>query len=414
MNPHASRGFPLGLTISISPFGGLTDGEMVMAAPRRVIEVSFSEKELSDLACVSRSRTEPASHVQRACILLTYREKPSLYATGRAIGVTHQTVERCLRRARKFGVMAALDDSPRPGREPTITSQARTFVVDLACRKPKDFGYPHEVWTTRLLAEHVRERAAAAGYACLARLAQGTLCKILAAPAVKPHKTRYYLERRAPDFDAKMAEVVSVYREVEQLKQAAKARSEEAPAPTPAVAIISYDEKPGIQALANKAPDLPPEPKVHATFARDQEYVRRGTMSLLAGLDLVTGVVHARVEERHRSREFVDLLKQIDAAHAPATAIKLLVDNPSSHKSKETRAWLGKQPKGRFAFTFLPKHGSWLNLIEGFFSKLARSVLRHIRVADKQELKRRILAQIDRINRNPVVHKWTYKLKGVA
>jgi transposase len=121
-------------------------------------------------------------------------------------------------------------------------------------------------------------------------------------------------------------------------------------------------------------------------------------MSLLAGLDLVTGVVHARVEERHRSREFVDLLKQIAAAHAPA----------------ETRAWLGKQPKGRFAFTFLPKHGSWLNLIEGFFSKLARSVLRHIRVADKQELKRRILAQIDRINRNPVVHKWNYKLKGVA
>src|ERR1700723_708481 len=127
---------------------------MVMAAPRRVIEVSFSEKELSDLACVSRSRTEPASHVQRACILLTYREKPSLYATGRAIGVTHQTVERCLRRARKFGVMAALDDSPRPGREPTITSQARTFVVDLACSQPKGFGYPHEVWTTRLLAEH--------------------------------------------------------------------------------------------------------------------------------------------------------------------------------------------------------------------------------------------------------------------
>jgi hypothetical protein len=188
-----------------------------MAAPRRVIEVSFSEKELSDLACVSRSGTEPANHVQRACILLTYREKPSLYATGRSIGVTHQTVERCLRRARKFGVMAALDDSPRPGREPTITSQARTFVVDLACRKPKDFGYPHEVWTTRLLAEHVRERAAAAGYACLARLAQGTLCKILAAPEVKPHKLRYYLERRDPDFDAKMAEVVSVYLEVEQL-----------------------------------------------------------------------------------------------------------------------------------------------------------------------------------------------------
>ena len=196
-----------------------------------------------------------------------------------------------------------------------------------------------------------------------------------------------------------------VYREVETLKVAARAQKGDAPA----VAIISCDEKPGIQALATTAPDLPPEPKVHETSRARSEYVRRGTMSLLAGLDLVTGVVHARVEERHRSREFVDLLKQIDAAHAPATAIKLLV----SHRSEETRAWLGKQPKGRFAFTFLPKHGSWLNLIEGFFSKLARSVLRHIRVADKQELKRRILAQIDRINRNPVVHKWTYKLKGV-
>jgi transposase len=239
---------------------------------------------------------------------------------------------------------------------------------------------------------------------------QGTLCKILAAHEIKPHKVKYYLQNRDPEFAEKMAEVLEVYREVETLKVAARAQKGDAPA----VAIISCHENLGIQALATTAPDLPPELKVHETFARDQEYVRRRTMSLLAGLDLVTGVVHARVEERHRSREFADLLKQIDAAHAPAIAIKLLVDNHSSHKSKETRAWLGKQPKGRLAFTFLPKHGSWLNLIEGFFSKLARSVLRHIRVADKQELKQRILAQIDRINRNPVVHKWAYKLKGVA
>ena len=296
------------------------------------------------------------------------------------------------------GVMAALDDSPRPGREPTITSQARTFVVDLACRKPKDFGYPHEVWTTRLLAEHVRERAVAAGYACLARLAQGTLCKILAAPEVKPHKLRYYLERRDPEFDAKMAEVVSVYREVEQLKQAA---SEETPAPTPAVAIISYDEKPGIQALANKAPDLPPKPMRHRTVARDHEYVRLGTQSLLAGIDLMTGVVHASVERRHRSCEFVKFLKKLDAAHPPATAIKLILDNHSAHKSKETMAWLAQQSKGRFTLVYTPKHGSWLNLVEGFFSKLARSVLRHIRVASLPELGQRILAEIDRINRRP-------------
>ena len=331
-----------------------------MAAPRRVIEVVFTEEELVDLERVSRSRTEPASRVQRASILLTYRRTPSLYATGRAIGVTHQTVERCLRRARNFGVKAALKDSPRPGREPIISNEAKMFVLDLACRKAKDLGYPHEVWTTRLLAEHVRERAPAVGYACLAHLAQGTLCKILAAQEIKPHKVRNYLERRDPEFDAKMAEVLAVYREVEQLKQAAEREDRE----PPAVAIISYDEKPGIQALAATSPDLAPVPMRHPTFARDHEYVRMGTLSLLAGIDLVTGVVHASVEKRHRSREFVADLARLDAAYPPQTAIKIIVDNHSAHKSKETKASLARRAEGRFTLVFTPKHGSWLNLIE--------------------------------------------------
>jgi transposase len=385
---------------------------MEMAAPRRVIELAFTKQELIDLARVSRSRTEAASRVERARILLLYRETPSLYATGRAVGVTHQTVERCLRRARELGVMAALDDSPRPGREPTITSQARTFIVDLACRKPKELGYPHELWTTRLLTRHVREKASAAGHACLANLAQGTLCKILASHEVKPHKVRYYLQRRDPEFAEKMAEVLCVYREVALLKQAADARKPEPE--TPAIAIISYDEKPGIQALATTAPDLPPEPMQHPTVARDHEYVRLGTLSLLAGIDLLTGLVHASVERRHRSREFVAFLERLDAAYPAATAIKIILDNHSAHTSKETKAWLAQQPEGRFTLIFTPKHGSWLNLVEGFFSKLARSALRHIRVASLEELRQRILAAIDLANREPVVHTWTYKINEPA
>jgi DNA replication protein DnaC/transposase len=249
-------------------------------------------------------------------MLLAYRETPSFYAVGRALGVTHQTVERCVRRAEKFGVMEALDDSPRPGRERIITEEARTFVVDLACRKPKDLGYPHELWTTRLLTRHIREHGPAVGHKCLANLAQGTLCKILAAYEIKPHKVRYYLERRDPLFDEKMAEVLCVYREVEVLKQSAIAQEQE----TPAVAIISYDEKPGVQAIGTTAPDLPPEPLRHGCVARDHEYVRHGTLSLLAGIDLVTGAVHATVEERHRSREFVGFLRKLDAAYPPSTA----------------------------------------------------------------------------------------------
>jgi transposase len=152
----------------------------------------------------------------------------------------------------------------------------------------------------------------------------------------------------------------------------------------------------------------------HACVARDHEYVRLGTLSLLAGIDLLTGAVHASVEERHRSREFVAFLEQLDAAYPPATAIKLILDNHSAHISKETKAWLATQPEGRFTFVFTPKHGSWLNLVEGFFSKLARSALRHIRVASKQELRRRILDAIDQANRDPVVHTWTYKLDAPA
>jgi transposase len=388
----------------------LNEAFLIMAAPRRVIELAFSDENLVELTRVARSRTEPASRVERARRLLAYRETPSFYAVGRAIGVMHQTVERCLRRAERLGLMAALDDSPRPGREPVITDEARSFVVDLACRKAKDLGYPHELWTTRLLAKHIRERGPQAGHECLAKLAQGTLCKILGRRDIKPHKVRYYLERRDPDFDAKMAEVLCVYREVELLKQSAAAAEGE----PPAVAIISYDEKPGVQAIGATATDLPPVPSRHACVARDHEYVRHGTLSLLAGIDLLTGEVHASVEERHRSREFVAFLQKLDAAYPTSTAIKIILDNHSAHVSKETKAWLAAQPEGRFTFVFTPKHGSWLNLIEGFFSKMTRSVLRHIRVASKQELKDRILAAIDDLNVDPVVHTWTYKLNEAA
>lgn len=377
-----------------------------MAAPRKVIEITIGEDDLARLAAIARSRTEPASRVERARILLRYRDDPSSYGVGRALGVTHQTVQRCVARAVRLGVMAALDDSPRPGKQPEITADARAWLVSLACRKAKDVGYPHELWTTRLLARHAREHGPAAGHPCLTRIVQGTVCKILARQEVKPHKVRYYLERRDAAFEEKMAEVLCVYQQVAMLRAAET--------PDEMVAIISYDEKPGIQAIANTAPDLPPVPGTHPHFARDHEYKRHGTLSLLAGIDLFSGTVHASVEDRHRSREFVAFLAKLDAAYPLATDIKIILDNHSAHISKETNRWLAAQREGRFSFVFTPKHGSWLNLIEGFFSKLARSVLRHIRVASKQELKDRIIAAIDDINRHPVPHTWSYKLDQAA
>jgi transposase len=371
-----------------------------------MIEISIGDDDLTRLESIARSRTEPACRVERARILLAYRADPSAYAVGEAMGVTHQTVLRCLGRAVRFGVMAALDDSPRPGKAPEITDDARAWLVALACQKANDLGYPHELWTTRLLARHVRAHAAAAGHPCLANIVQGTVCKILARHEVKPHKVRYYLERRDEAFETKMSDVLCVYREVAILRGSGAVDTN--------VAIISYDEKPGIQAIGNTALDLPAKPRSYASFGRDHEYQRHGTLSLLAGIDLLTGKVHACIEDRHRSREFVSFLKRLDAAYPADTAIKLILDNHSAHISKETTAWLATQPEGRFSFVFTPKHGSWLNLVEGFFSKMARSMLRHIRVASKAELKARILAYLEDLNRDPVIHTWTYKIGEAA
>jgi transposase len=381
-----------------------------MAGWRRAVELAVTEEEKATLVALSRSRTEPASRVSRAAMLLAYREHRSFFAVGQRLGVHHQTVQRCVERALAYGALAALDDRPRPGKEPTITPEAKAWLVSLACDKAKKHGYPHELWTTRLLARHARENGPAAGHDCLANLVQGTVCKLLGHEEIKPHKVHYYLERRDAEFEQKMAEVLCVYREVQVLKKAAVKPKK----PGKSVAIVSYDEKPGIQAIATTAPDLPPVPGAYATFARDYEYKRHGTLSLLAGIDLLTGKVHALVRDRHRSREFIEFLKLLDAAYPASTAIKLVLDNHSAHISKETQAWLAAQPAGRFEFTFTPKHGSWLNLIEGFFSKFARSVLRHIRVASKHELKERIMAGIDDVNRHPVIHTWSYKLADAA
>ena len=275
-----------------------------MAKWRQAVELAMTDEEAEVLTALSRSRTEPASRVSRAAMLLAYRENPSFFAVGQRLRVHHQTAQRCVERAVAYGALAALDDRPRPGKEPTITPEAKAWLVSLACDKAKDHGYPHELWTTRLLARHAREHGPAVGHDCLARLVQGTVCKILGQEEIKPHKVRYYLENRDAEFEQKMAEVLCVYREVEVLKKApAKSKRRGKP-----VGIVSYDEKPGIQAIATTAPDLPPEPGVHTTFARDHEYKRRWHAQL-AGIDLLTGNVHALVRDRHRSREFIEFLK---------------------------------------------------------------------------------------------------------
>jgi hypothetical protein len=153
-----------------------------MARWRQAIELAMTEEEIGALTALSRSRTEPASRVLRAQMLLAYRENPSFCGVGKKLGAHHQTVERCIERALAFGPLAALDDRPRPGKEPRITPEAKAWLVSLACDKAKEHGYPHELRTTRLLARLARKFGAAAGHVCFTNLVQGTVCKILGKP----------------------------------------------------------------------------------------------------------------------------------------------------------------------------------------------------------------------------------------
>ena len=182
-------------------------------------------------------------------MLLVYRDEPSFFRWD-GPSSHHQIVQRCVERALVLSALAALDDRPRAGKEPTITAEAKARIVDLACRKAKDLGYPHELWTTRLLARQAREHGPAEWHACLGKLVQGAVSKILNAQEVKPHKVRYDLERRDSEFKQKMAEVLCIYREVKLIKETAAAAKQE---PSDAVAIVSCDEKPGIQAIATTA-----------------------------------------------------------------------------------------------------------------------------------------------------------------
>jgi transposase len=149
-----------------------------------------------------------------------------------------------------------------------------------------------------------------------------------------------------------------------------------------------------------------------STIMRDYEYVRHGTVSLLAAIDLLTGNAIPLVSDTHKSSDFVCFLKLLDEKYPKGDKIRLVLDNHSAHTSKETQEYLNTV-SGRFEFVFTPTHGSWLNMIEGFFSKMTRQMLTGIRVKSKEELKERILRYFDEINAVPVPYRWKYRMETI-
>ena len=360
----------------------------------------LTAEELDHLDQLRQSKTAAFRDVQRAQVLWRYHSGETVSQIARVLKMTRKSVLKWIDRALQIGAHVGMRDTPHRPREAVITDDAKAWVVNIACSKPKEFGYAAELWTRSALAQHVRKHAVQAGYPALAKAAKATVQRILHGQALRPHKVTYYLERRDPNFLAKMKDVLMVYQEVALQNEAVSNGG-----PNPLVITVSVDEKPGVQAIGNTAPDLPPVPDKHPTVSRDHEYIRYGTWSIMAALDLHDGHVTARVEGRHRSVEFIALLKDLDTHYRPECTIRLIMDNHSSHISKETRDYLATRPN-RFKYVLTPTHGSWLNIVETLFGKMTRTFLRGIRVKSREELKERILLGVAEINAMPVVHRW--------
>lgn len=375
---------------------------------KRASSIELSNEEREYLKLQTRARTIQAQTVTRARILLLRADSVSIDAIADKVGLNRCSVMLCLKKFKEGGIENALFDAPGRGRNAEITDEEKAWIINIACQKPIDFGYAAETWTYAKLTSHINKTAEAAGYTRLSTIHKSTVNTILDEADIKPHKITYYCENRDPDFDSKMHNVLLVYKQLEmQFDESGKLIiSEDTP-----IHVLSYDEKPGIQAIATTSDDLMPDEK-HSTINRDYEYKRLGTLSLLAAIDLQTGEAIPLVRDKHSSTEYIEFLKLLDDKYPKGDKIRIVLDNLKVHTSEATRKYLATVPR-RFEFVFTPKHGSWLNMVEGFFSKMTRQMLRGIRVKSKEELTNRIYRYFAEINEEPIVFHWKYNLDDI-
>lgn len=372
--------------------------------------IELTNDEVTYLQSLIRQRTIQAQVVDRAKVLLYKAQGATNSDIAERLDVNINTVKLCLSKFKEGGVQRALFDDKRKGRPVEITDDAVAWIISIACQRPADLGYAQELWTLKNLHQYIQNHAEEAGYTRLTTITKPMIQKILKRSEIRPFKIKYYCEKRDPDFETKMHDVLLVYKQVEM--QFDENGNIIVPTDHPMIHTVSCDEKPGIQAIATTCEDLRPTAG-NGCVCRDYEYKRLGTLSLIAGIDLLTGIAVPVVSETHKSSDFITLLKKLDEMYPEGDIIRIICDNHSAHKSKEVQNYLATKPEGRYTFVFTPKHASWLNLIECFFSKMTKQMLKGIRVKSKEELADRIYQYFDEVNAEPVVFHWTYKLDEI-
>ena len=277
--------------------------------PNTIKTISLTDDDKSYLNKLLTQSTLEIRVYQRARILLLKSEGASNKAIADKLDIGIGVVKRCLNKFKENGVEASLCDNKGRGRKAEITDDDITWVISKACQKPKDYGYSAEFWYPMSFRKFINSIAETEGHPRMATVAETTLRKILSNARIKPFQVSYYCERRDPEFDAKMHDVLVIYKQIEmQFDKDGKL----IPFEKDAVHTLSYDEKPGIQAIATTGEDRPPIPNTDKSngYQRDYEYVRLGILSLLAAIDLLSGEAIPLVSETHKSSDFMTFLKK--------------------------------------------------------------------------------------------------------
>jgi len=325
--------------------------------PKKATPIYLTETEINYSQSIVQKGTVEARVYKRAKILLLKSDGMSNEAIVDKLDMTVPTVRLCLEKYSESGIQSALEDTSGRGRKAEIFDDSKAWVVNIACQKPTAFGFSSELWYPTSLTKYVQSVAVEEGFPRMATASVTSIRKILREARLNPHKITYYCEKRDPDFDKKMHDVLVIYKQLE-LRFDEDGKFVPFSDDEEAVHTLSYDEKPGIQAIAMTSEDKPPVPDTEktSTIIRDYEYKRLGTLSLLAAIDLLTGEAIPLVSETHKSSDFVSLLKALDEKYPKGDKIRLILDNHSAHTSRETQEYLNTV-SGRFEFVFTPTHG---------------------------------------------------------
>ena len=346
-----------------------------MPRGRPVVPIVLSEEEKTQLLSIARSRSLPHGVVQRAQIVRACADGEPNSAVAKRMGLHTMTVGKWRRRYLQFGLQG-LHDQLRAGRPRTHEDERVAEVINTALQStPPNATH----WSVRAMAEHTG-------------ISKSTVQRWFDLFGIQPHRQRHFKLSNDPFFVEKVRDIVGLYLN-----------------PPDHAVVLCVDEKSQIQALQRTQPLLPMGLGYVEGVTHD--YVRHGTTTLFAALDVATGHVLAQCKRRHRHQEFLAFLRHIDANVPHPLDIHLIVDNYATHNHAKVKAWLASRP--RYTVHYTPTYASWINQVERWFGLITQQAIRRGSFSTVKELTRKIHAFVEHYNAQTRPFVWVATAESI-